>query len=94
MIASDKYSIGELVMSLNEKEIFIKLAAVVEDVLDLDDVTLTVETEASDVQGWDSLAHVRIMVGAEQEFGVSFSTSEVSNVKNVGELVRMIQARV
>ena len=71
-------------------EILDQLTAIVREQLDDDDIILSPETLASDVDGWDSLAHVRIMVAAEEEFGLRFETAEIASLKNVGALVELI----
>ena len=48
---------------------------------------------AEDVEEWDLLSHIRLIVAAEREFGVSFSSSEVANLENVGQFVDLIVAR-
>jgi acyl carrier protein len=77
-------------MLQNQDHILQRLTAVFRDVLDLDGLELKLTTTANDVEGWDSLAHVRLMVATEQEFKVRLTTVEVSSLKNVGELVSAI----
>jgi acyl carrier protein len=60
------------------------------EVFDDDDLQITESTKASDIEGWDSLMHVTLMVNVEKAFGVRFSSSEVATLKNVGELVGLI----
>ena len=76
---------------MNDEEILKRLAFLIRDLLELDDLSLTRMTTANDVEGWDSLAHVRIVVAAEQEFGVRFSTGEITSLKTVGDLVDLIK---
>jgi acyl carrier protein len=45
------------------------------------------------VEGWDSLAHVRIMIAVEEELGVRFDMSEITSLNDVGDLVRLIEAK-
>jgi acyl carrier protein len=67
-----------------------RLTQVFHDVFDDDDLTIGPETTAQDVEGWDSLKHVTLMVNVEKAFGVRFSSSEIATLKNVGELVDLI----
>jgi acyl carrier protein len=76
-------------MSLYEK-----LTPVFQDVFDLDDLKLTPELTADQVDGWDSLGHVRLMVAIEKALGISLSTSEITGLANVGELVGVIARKV
>jgi len=78
---------------VGEDEILEQVQAVVADQLDRDDVALTMNTVAASVDGWDSLAHVRIMIAVEEEFGVRFDMSEITSLGNVGDLVRLIEAK-
>ncbi len=79
---------------MTESEILEGLTSVLKDVLDHDDVHLTMDTTAADVEGWDSLAQIRIMLGVEQKFAVHFNTAEISTLPNVGALVALISRKV
>ncbi len=48
---------------------------------------------AKDVEGWDSLNHINLIVAVEKSFKVTFTTKEVNGMKNVGELMQLIQAK-
>ncbi len=65
-----------------------------EDVFDVDDLSITPETTAKDVEGWDSLSHVRLIVALERRFKIKFKNSEIEGLMNVGDLVRAIDAKV
>ena len=79
---------------MDSNQILARLTEVVADVLDRPDLTLDRSMAAEDVEGWDSLAHVRIVVAAEEAFGVQFRTSEIGGLKNVGDLVDLIARRM
>jgi acyl carrier protein len=55
---------------------------------------LSPETTARDVENWDSLSHVRLMLTVEKSFGVKFSAAEIGRLKNVGSLVTLLQDRL
>jgi acyl carrier protein len=78
---------------MNDEQIYKGLEAVFHDVFDDESIVLKPETSAADIDGWDSFNHVNIIVSAEQTFGVSFSTSEIETLKNVGDLVAVIRAK-
>ena len=61
-----------------------------EEVFDDDDLTISSSTAAADVDGWDSLAHIRLVVAIERAFDLRFSASEISELKNVGEMCELI----
>ena len=71
-----------------------KLTAIFHNVFDDDEIVLTPQLTASDVDGWDSLRHVRLVVSVEKGFGVRFAASEVGRLKNVGDLADLIAAKV
>jgi acyl carrier protein len=71
-----------------------KLTAIFHNVFDDDEIVLTPQLKASDVDGWDSLRHVRLVVSVEKGFGVRFAASEVGRLKNVGDLANLIAAKV
>ncbi|HAI10717.1 MAG TPA: acyl carrier protein [Phycisphaerales bacterium] len=70
-----------------------KVTEVFIDVFDDDEIELELETTAEDVDAWDSLMHVTLMLNIEKAFGVRFASSEVAGLKNIGELVGLIEAK-
>jgi acyl carrier protein len=76
-----------------EQEIYAKLNEVFRDVFDDDEVIVNPETTAADVDGWDSLAHIRLMLTVEKAFGVKFAAADIAGLKNVGELAGLIESR-
>lgn len=56
-------------------------------------VELRDETTAGDVDGWDSVAHVMLVLATEREFGIRFESSEIANAANVGEFVSLIEVK-
>ncbi|MBL6079498.1 acyl carrier protein [Belnapia sp. T18] len=78
---------------MNDKEIYAALTQVFRDVFDDDDITLTPATTAEDIPGWDSQAHVNLVVAAETRFGIRFRTAELESLHNVGDFVQLIATR-
>lgn len=70
-------------------QVFDRLQKVFFDVFD-EPVSLEDGTTADDVNGWDSVSHIRLILTVEKEFGLSFAASEVGMLNNVGELVDLI----
>jgi acyl carrier protein len=70
-----------------------RLADVFRDVFEDDDLQVTRATTAAQVPGWDSVMHITLMMGVERAFGVRFRSGEVAGLKNVGELVDLVDAR-
>lgn len=75
-------------------EILEQVTRIVAETVGLDDLALVPSMTAADVEGWDSLAHVQIIVAIERAFGLRFRTGEIATIKNVGELVERIGARM
>lgn len=78
---------------MDEAQIYTRLNEIFEDVFDDDTIELTPETSAKDVEGWDSLTHMRLILSVEHAFKTKFSTSEIGKLNNVGDLVALIKAR-
>jgi acyl carrier protein len=74
----------------NYLEIIKRLTPIFQNVLDDDDLIITAVTKADDVDGWDSLAHIHLVVSIEKSFGMRFTAEEVSSLENVGDLVTLI----
>ena len=75
---------------MNQPEIYERLQAIFRDLFDERDLVLTADTTARDVERWDSLSHVAMMVRVEEAFGIRFSTREVTGLANVGALAQVI----
>jgi acyl carrier protein len=79
---------------LDTAAVYARLTDIFHDVLDDDEIVLTPQLTANDVDGWDSLAHVRLILTVEKAFHISFTASQVGRLKNVGELADLIQSKV
>jgi acyl carrier protein len=79
---------------LDKAEIIATLEDLLIDVLDLDEVSITEATTAKDVEGWDSLSHIRLMVAIEQRLRIKFSTGEIERMNNVGDMVKAIELKL
>ena len=67
-----------------------RLVPIFQDVLDDDSLAIDATTTAQDVDGWDSLAHIRLVVSIEKAFSLRFSAAEISELQNVGDMVALI----
>ncbi len=76
------------------EEIFGRLNEVFRDVFDDDSISVTDTTTADDIEDWDSLEHINLVVAVEKEFGIKFNIGEVNTMKNVGEMVDIILKRI
>ena len=75
---------------LSDEAIRTTLTNVFRDVFDDETLTVTSATTAADVDGWDSLAHVRLMLSVERAFGVRLTASEIGKLKSVGDLAALL----
>ena len=69
------------------------LTQIFRDVFDDDTNVLRPDLSAKDVDGWDSLTHIRLLLTIEREFHIKFTVSEVGELKNVGGLTELIEAK-
>ena len=79
---------------MNREDIFEQLTTVFQDIFDDDTISLEDSTSAKDISEWDSMNHINLVLGAEQEFGVKFKTAEVAQLANVGEFVNLILTKL
>lgn len=75
---------------MNHSEILKQLNDIFIDVIDNEDINLKDETTANDVDGWDSLTHIQLVVAIEKKFKIRFTSREIQSWKNVGELIESI----
>jgi acyl carrier protein len=79
---------------MDDAQIYARLARVFDEVFDDDTIEVTPQLTAKDVDGWDSLAHIRLLLSVEKAFKIKFSTSEIGNLGNVSDLVALIRGRL
>jgi acyl carrier protein len=75
-------------------DILERLQPLFRDVLDDPKLTVTRESNGMNVAGWDSLAHINLVSETEREFGVRFALGELEALKNVGDMVDLIAAKL
>ncbi len=76
-----------------QPEILAQLNSIFQEVLDEDDINLQAETTADDVEEWDSLAHVQLIVAIERHFGIKFTSREINAFTTVGDMLTSIAAK-
>ena len=77
---------------MNREEIYDRLTEVFIDVFDDEDIHLDDETTAADIEDWDSLTHITLLGAVEDEFGIRFNMRAVQSLKNVGDMVDLIES--
>lgn len=76
---------------MNKNDIFEALNEIFQDVFDDESIIVNETTTADDVDDWDSLEHINLIVAVEQRFGFKFQMSEVVAMQNVGSMVEIIE---
>jgi len=79
---------------MERDDILAKVQEVFRDELAVEDLVLTDETTADDVEEWDSLSHVQLVVALEKAFGIKFTSREILSWDNVGDLVDCIAGKI
>jgi acyl carrier protein len=94
-IAVDPETTYEGHMTMVPAMILDQIRATMGDVFDVDfdEASVTADTTANDIEEWDSLSHIRLIVAIERRFKVKFKNSEIESVKKVGDLVALVQAK-
>ena len=75
-------------------ELLPQVQSIFRDILDQPDLVLTRESSAYTVEDWDSLAHVNIVTAVERHFKIKFALSELQSLRNVGEMLDLIQTKL
>jgi acyl carrier protein len=79
---------------MDRQTIFDRLNKVFQTIFDDENIVVNEETTSDDIEDWDSLEHITLIVAIEQEFGIKFSMGEVTSMKNVGDMVNIIISRL
>jgi acyl carrier protein len=78
---------------MKKEEITSKLKSVFQEVLEENDITITREMTAQDIEKWDSLRHIQLISEVERAFKIKFKLREVVSMKNVGDLIDLIHTK-
>lgn len=79
---------------MTDAEIYDVLTSVFHQVLEDNTIEITPATTAEDVEGWDSMNHIFIVVELEKRFAVKFQAAEMEELKNVGELASLVKQKL
>lgn len=78
---------------MDRQSVFNKLAEIFEEVMDTDDAVLSEASSGDDVEEWDSLSNVRLIVSVERAFGVRFTNAEIGDFVSLGDIVSAVMAK-
>lgn len=79
---------------MEKSEVLSQVQDIFRDVLDEEEIVLTETTTANDVEEWDSLTHIQLIVAIEKHFKIKFLSKEILSWKNVGEMVDCIASKI
>lgn len=72
---------------MEKNEILATVQEIFQDVLDNEDIELSYETTSDDIEEWDSLSHIQLIVAIEKQYKVKFTSKEIMSWGNVGEMI-------
>ena len=75
-------------------DVFATMSGVFRRVFDDDAIVLADATTAQDIPGWDSLTHINLIIEIEEGFGLTFTVDDIATLKNVGEMVAMVERKL
>lgn len=75
---------------MSREDVMAALLLIFRDLFDNDSITLTDATTANDIEGWDSLEHVNLIVMVEKRFKVKFTMDEILSLNNVGDMADLV----
>jgi len=78
---------------MEQNEMLAKLQDIFRDVLDNEDIFLSRDTTADDIEEWDSLSHIQLIVAIEKELKIKFTSKEILSWANVGEMIDSIAGK-
>ena len=79
--------------NMNKKNIKVKLQSVFVDVFDDEDLRISNSTNSDDIEEWDSLNHISLVLSIEKCFNIRFMTGEVQSLKDVGEMIELLEKK-
>lgn len=79
---------------MSREEIFEKVQEIFRDVFDDEELIISDKTNSDEIEDWDSLEHISLIVSMEKEFSMKFDIKEVNKLENVGEMIDLIKRKM
>ncbi len=79
---------------MSRQEIFDEVQLIFQTVFDDEELTISDSTNSDDIEDWDSLEHINLVVAMEKKFNLKFDIKEVGTLKDVGEMIDLIERRL
>ena len=79
---------------MEKNDVLLTVQEIFRDILDNDSIILSEKTTANDVEEWDSLTHIQLIVAIEKKFKIKFTSKEILSWKNVGEMLEAICSKL
>ena len=79
---------------MDKSLLLLDIQSIMRDVLDEESIVLDETTTANDVEGWDSLTHIQLIVAIEKHFKIKFSSKEILSWKNIGEMLEAVFSKL
>jgi acyl carrier protein len=79
---------------MTNEEILQTITIIMREVLEIPNLTVSLETSAADVDEWDSMTHIQLIAAIESKYKVRFALGELQALKNVGDMIALIQKKL
>ena len=79
---------------MTREELLAAVTEILRDIFDDDELIVTEETCSDDVEDWDSLEQINILVAIQERFGIQFSLDDVKGLENVGDTLDLIERKL
>ncbi|MBT5400579.1 acyl carrier protein [bacterium] len=79
---------------MKNNELITRVTSIFRETFDNDSLVISAEMNADSIDEWDSLTHIRLIVSHEIEFGVKFSISEVNELENIGDFIKLLESKI
>jgi acyl carrier protein len=93
LMAGGKTEEGSMSATTEVGDVYRTITPIFREVFDDETLEIGPETTAEDVDGWDSLSHIRLIVSVEKTLGLKFTSAEIGALKNVGDFVSLIRSK-